>query len=118
KDGEDLPDLANALKDEMLSNQKSDNPKESLAIDAPKVSFKDKEGDNGVFNVSMSLSGGDPQMKIAVPLAGTYSARVADGWPAALDLSGPVSLVLGDKDKAAGVTGEGTVALKQSYTYK
>ncbi len=118
KDGEDLPELANALRDETLSNQKSDNPKESLTIDGAKVSFKGKDGDNGVFDVSMNLSGGDPQMKIAVPLTGKYSARLADGWPAALDLSGPVSLVLGEKDKAAGVTGEGTVSLKQTYTYK
>ncbi len=118
KDGEDLPDLANAIKDELLSNQKSDNPKETLAIDSAKVSFKGKSGDVGNFDVSMNVTGGDAQMKMAIPMTGTYSARLADAWPAGLDLSGPVSLVLGDKDKAAGVTGDGTFSAKIAYTYK
>ncbi len=117
KDGEEVPELASAIVAEMLSNQKQGKD-DKLTIDSAKVIFKGKDGDNGVFDVSMNLSGGDPQMKIAVPLTGKYSARLSDGWPAALDLSGPVSLVLGEKDKAAGVTGEGTVSLKQTYTYK
>ena len=118
KDGEELPELASAIKDEMLSNQKSDSAKDSITIDTAKVSFKGKDGDVGTFDVAMNVTAGDPNMKMAMPLTGKMSLRTSDAAPTALDLSGPVNLVLSDKDKASGVTGDGTFSVKMAYTYK
>jgi hypothetical protein len=118
KDGEEVPELAEALKQEMLSNQRTTGKDDKVSIDAAKVTFKGKEGDVGVFDVSMNMKGDAGLFKMSMPLTGKMSLRVADAWPTTLALDGPINLDLSDKDKAAGVEGTGTLKVTSTFTYK
>jgi hypothetical protein len=119
KDGEELPELGEALKQELMSSQKSGNGKdEKLTVDAVKVVFKGKEGDVGLFDVSLNMKADAAFMKMSMPLTGKMSLRVNDAWPASLTMDGPINLDLTDKDKQAGVEGSGTLKIASTYTYK
>jgi hypothetical protein len=81
------------------------------------VTFKGREGDRGVFTIAVTMKLGGI-FKMTIPLTGAFSMRVADGAPVGMALEGPISLELTDKDKAQGVTGQGTFKLSSLTTYK
>lgn len=112
KEGDEVPELSTALAKAIKDKDDKTN------IEGAKVTFKKKDGDNGIFDVAMTVKSGDGPFKISVPLTGTLSLRMADAWPTTMDLSGPLAFDLNEKDKKAGVEGGGTLKIKSSYTYK
>lgn len=118
KEGDEVPELADAIKKEMLSNQRSQGKDDKLVVDSAKVIFKGKDGDNAVFDVSMNMKADAAFLKMSMPLTGKMSLRVNDAWPATLQMDAPINLDLTDKDKQAGLDGSGTVKISSTYTYR
>ena len=112
KEGDEVPELSAALAKAMKEHD------EKTTIEGSKVTFKKKDGDNGIFEVAMTVKSADGPFKMSVPLTGTLSLRMADAWPTSMDLTGPLAFDLNDKDKKQGVEGGGTLKIKSTYTYK
>jgi hypothetical protein len=112
KEGEEVPELGEAFVKAMKDHD------DKSTIENVKVTFKKKEGDNGLFDIALTIKSGEGPFKMQVPLKGTVTLRTADGWPSALSLSGPLDLLLTEKDKKSGVEGGGTLNITSSYTYK
>jgi hypothetical protein len=112
KDGEDVPELAAAITQSMKDHD------DKTKLEGAKITFKKKDGDNGIFDVAMTIKSDDGPFKMSVPLKGTVTMRVADGWPSTLELSGPLSFDLSDKDKKSGVEASGSLKLNSTYSYK
>jgi hypothetical protein len=112
KDGDEVPELSDALAKAMKEHD------EKTIIEGAKVTFKKKDGDNGLFDIAMTIKSGEGPFKMSVPLTGTLSLRMADAWPSTMDLTGPLAFELTEKDKKAGVEGGGTLKLTMAYSYK
>lgn len=112
KEGEEVPELSEALAKAMKDHD------DKATIEATKVTFKKKDGDNGIFDVAMTIKSGEGPFKMSVPLKGTISLRMADAWPTSMDLTGPLAFEMSDKDKKAGVEGGGTLKITSTYSYK
>jgi hypothetical protein len=112
KDGEDVPELSEAFTQSMKDHD------EKTKIEGAKITFRKKDGDNGIFDVALTIKSDDGPFKMSVPLKGIVVLRVADAWPNTLELSGPLSFDLTDKDKKSGVEASGTLKLTSTYSYK
>jgi hypothetical protein len=78
------------------------------------VTFRDREGDVGVFDVTAKLLLVEKPMKFEMDLKGQVSLRLADGQPAGLTLEGPVTASSADRRLKL----EGTGTMKMSMTRK
>lgn len=117
KDGEELPELADAMKNVIIAHGRP-SEQEKITVETVKVVFKNKEGENGIFDVTMTMKVDAGFFKVSMPLTGKLAVRVVDAWPASLSLEGPLNLDLKEKDKKAGVEGGGTMKMNAIYAYK
>ena len=112
KDGEDVLELSDALGSQVKGND------EKMTLEAVKISFRNRQGDSGIFDVSMTIRTGETGLKMTIPLKGTISVRTADASPTAMDLTGPLSFEIGGNDKKPGITGTGVLRLTSNFTYR
>jgi hypothetical protein len=120
KEGDDVPELAGAFEKKMASEAKDPkNPKEKVAFEGAKFTFKGKEGDSAAFDVVVTMKADVGFLgKMTVPLKGKMLIRVADAWPAAMTLAGPIGFELTEKDKKAGTEASGDLKLQLGWSYK
>ncbi len=112
KEGDDVPELAEALAKALKEHD------EKSSVEGAKVSFKSKDGETGIFAISLTIKNGEGPFKVTVPLTGTMVFRTADAWHTKMDLTGPLTLELNEKDKKAGAEGGGKLVITASYVYR
>jgi hypothetical protein len=112
KEGDDVPELSEALTKALKEHDEKTN------VEGAKITFKKKDGDSGIFDVALTIKNGEGPFKMSVPLAGTLALRIADAWPTTMELSGPLTFELSEKDKKAGVEGGGTLKISSTHSYK
>lgn len=100
KVGDSLDALANAL----LDIVKTGEQKADKATATAKVKAIKEEGGKKIvtLEVTMSLEGSQDKMKMKLDVAGTIDVRADVGLPVGSDLSGPISVELGDAGKLEG----------------
>jgi hypothetical protein len=107
--GQKVDALARAVR-ESLSGKSA----KGMTVGDVTVTFKDKEGDLGVFDVTAKVALVEKPMKFDMELKGQMGMRLADGQPASLTLEGPVTASSSDKRLKM----EGTGTMKMSMTRK
>ena len=112
RDGEDVPELSEAL-----GNQGKGND-DKMTLEAVTIGFRNRQGDSGIFDVSMTIKTGETGLKMTIPLRGTIAVRTADASPMAMDLTGPLAFEIGGNDKKPGITGNGTLRLTSNFSYR
>jgi hypothetical protein len=112
KDGEDVPELSSALTDQLTGRD------DKMTLEAVKISFRNRQGDSGIFDVSMTIKTGETGLKMSIPLRGTLAVRTTDASPTAIDLTGPLTFEIGGTDKKPGIQGTGVLKLTTNYSYK
>ncbi len=75
KDGEDVPELSSALTTQVKGSD------DKMTLEAVKISFRTRQGDSGIFDVSMTIKTGEPGLKMTIPLRGTMAVRTTDASP-------------------------------------
>lgn len=110
KPGEKVDSLAKALVAFMNDKETSDDsPKVSDAV----VTFKEKSGDDAVFDISLKMDKNDPAMTMSMPLTGQMKISTKTSEPSHIELKGPITMKSGDDPKSkAKVNGSGTMSLK------
>jgi hypothetical protein len=112
RDGEDVPELSDALGNQVKGND------DKMTLEAVKISFRNRQGDSGVFDVSMTIRTGETGLKMTIPLKGTISVRTVDASPTQMDLTGPLAFEIGGSDKKPGIAGTGVLKLTSNFTYR
>ena len=112
RDGEDVPELSDALGNQVKGND------DKMTLEAVKISFRNRQGDSGIFDVSMTIKTGETGLKMTIPLTGTIAVRTTDASPTAMDLTGPLAFEIGGNDKKPGIAGNGVLKLTSNFTYK
>lgn len=112
QDGEDVPELSSALTDQVRGGD------DKMTLESVRVSFRNRQGDSGIFDVSMTIKTGETGLKMTIPLRGTLAVRTADASPTAMKLTGPLTFEIGGSDKKPGIQGTGVLELTTNYTYK
>ena len=107
--GQKMEVLAKAIR-ESLSGKAA----KGMTVGDVTVTFKDKEGDLGVFDVTAKVALVEKPMKFDMDLKGQVGMRLADGQPASLELEGPVTATSSDRRFKM----EGTGTMKMSMTRK
>jgi hypothetical protein len=115
KPGEKVPEVAEAMK-QMLKSSGGDG----MDISDVSATFKEKSGDDGVFDVTMTLGKTDGPMKMSMPLKGELHVRTADGQLSSMKLSGPVTVTTNESDPKNKVkmSGKGNMELEASRKMK
>ncbi len=111
KPGEAVTELTSAVTKQLKGTD------DKLTMEDVKITFKGREGDRGVFTLAVTMKTGGP-FKMTMPLTGSFAMRIADGAPTGIWIEGPINLELTDKDKAQGTSGQGTLKIASTYTYK
>src|SRR4029079_10219170 len=93
KDGEEVPELSEALAKTMKDQD------DKTTVEGTKVTFKRKDGYNGIFDIASTVKRCNGPFKVSVPRKGTLAVRTVDACPASMDLTGPLTFELNDKDK-------------------
>ncbi|GAC1355375.1 MAG: hypothetical protein NVSMB47_08830 [Polyangiales bacterium] len=116
KAGESVPELADAIK-AML--KESGGGKEMDVSDVS-ATFKEKSGDEGVFDIGVTLGKTEGPMKMSMPLKGELHVRTTDGQMASMKLAGPVSVTTNDSDpkNKVKITGKGNMELEAARKAK
>ncbi len=109
KEGEEVPELANAITEKLDPKNKS----EKVTFEDTKINFSGKDGEDGVFDVSVTMKVGG-FMKMSIPLKGKLRAHLANARPSSLVLEGPMNFELKERDKKQGVEANGTVSVESS----
>jgi hypothetical protein len=113
--GEAVHELDKAVEEDMRQG----SMEEGLEVSDVGVTFKEKQGDAGLFDVKMTLlvTKLDDPMKLKMDLTGVMKIRIADSFVTSVDLSGPMAISLNPKAKGADtmkVDGKGTVEIHES----
>jgi hypothetical protein len=114
KPGEKVPEVADAMK-AMLKSSGND-----MDISDVSATFKEKSGDEGVFDVTVTLGKADGPMKMSMPLKGELHVRTADGQLASMKLSGPVNVTTNEADpkNKMKMSGKGNMELEAARKMK
>lgn len=114
KEGDEVPELVRAIESELQPKDKKIDNK--LTFAGTKVLFAGKEGDQGIFDVTVTMRVGG-FMKMEVPLKGKLRARLSDAHLAAFSVDGPINLELQERDKKQGLEGNGTMKFALNTAY-
>ena len=116
KPGENVPELADAIKAMMKSNGGG----KDMEISDVTATFKEKSGDEGIFDVALTLGKADGPMKMSVPLKGELHLRTADGQMASIKLAGPVTVSTNESDPKNKVkmSGKGNMEIEAARKLK
>lgn len=112
RDGEDVPELSEALGTQVKGND------DKMTLEAVKISFRNRQGDSGIFDVSMTIKTGETGLKMTIPLKGTIAVRTTDASPTAMDLTGPLAFEIGGNERKPGITGNGVLKLTSNFSYR
>jgi len=69
-----------------------------------------------VFDITVTYVSDDKMMNMSIETKGTFTFRIADCWPTALSLEGPIN-ILPPKGGKGLVTGTGTMKTVTTSTY-
>jgi hypothetical protein len=116
KPGDELPELGAALGEQMRSAM--EDGRSGIAVDPPKVTFKRRDGELAVFDLSTILRSTKGMMKgVMITMTGELSVRIADGHPAKMSADGTLGLTPEEQAKSKGMTLTGTLKRVQTSTY-
>lgn len=107
KPGDKVDSLAKAITDEM--KEESDGMKVSDVA----VIYKEKSGDDGLFDVTMKMAKEDGAMTMAMDLKGQLRVSTKTGLASQMDLKGPITVgTKVDPKSKAKYDGSGSVTMK------
>jgi hypothetical protein len=110
--GQPVPELTKAI--EGLINEDGGD----MQLSDVSVVFKEKSGDEGVFDVKAIVAKTDGPMNISIALTGDVHVRTADSQRTAMKLSGPVTISTAPDSKAKGkMDGKGTMEMTAQRMY-
>lgn len=84
--------------------------KGSMKVSNAVVSFREKEGDEGIFDISFTLTMGESPVSMNADLRGTFRLRVSTAQPTKMEMKGPISFVPG-KEPDMNVVGSGVMTI-------
>ena len=116
KPGDKIPELLESLKKFMREGKEDD----AFELTDATVTFKGKEGENGLFEIAFTMSKGDKDMKMKMPLKGRAVVRLVDSQPVEVAMEGTVELGAGTAPPqgAPVPSGSGSMKLRMTTTYE
>ena len=106
KPGDKVEELAKAMKEVMLSRAKE------MDVTGVHVVFKEARGDEGVFEIDLTLGKVEKPMKFEMKLKGQARMSLKTGQPISTKFTGPVTVGSTDGDQAKmKISGTGTMVL-------
>jgi hypothetical protein len=123
KKGERVTELEAAMQVYFLKrtmDKAKDGKKEDVKFDNVEITFRERKGDVGIFDIKMELKGGEPDvMNMSVPFVGTLEVFVDSTWPSKINLDGKVAISAaeGASGPLADLKGSGTMAMTYDYKY-
>jgi hypothetical protein len=116
KPGDELPELGAAFGEQLRSAM--DDGRSGITVDPPKATFKRRDGELAVFDLSTVVRSTKGMMKgVLITLTGELAVRIADGHPARMSVDGTLGLTPEEQAKSKGTTLTGTLKRLQTSTY-
>jgi hypothetical protein len=113
KPGEDVPEVGKAIENLLKSTCGKD-----IDVSGATAKFREQKGDEGIFDVTVTLGKSDGPMKMSIPLKGEMRVRTADSDTSGIKLSGPIVVTTADGEKKTKMDGKGTMDIESTRTLK
>lgn len=113
KPGEDVPEVAKAIESLLKSTGGKD-----MDVSGATAKFREQKGDEGIFDVTVTLGKTDGPMKMSIPLKGEMRVRTATSDTSGVKLAGPIVVTTADGEKKTKMDGKGTMDIESTRTMK
>lgn len=111
KPGDKVDAMANAI-GEYLNRDSEKN--EGVKVSNVNVTFKEQSGDEGIFDIALTVSKEDKEMGLAIDLKGNVHALVKTSQPTKFDMKGPVKVSGGNGGGKMKIDGTGDMKLSMT----
>lgn len=105
--GEKVDGVARAISDQLKDRG------DGMTVSDVVVTFKERRGDDGVFDVALKLTKDEGATKMVIAVKGDAWVSTKTSWPTKMDLAGPVTIAGGRTVKTEG---SGKMSMKMEAT--
>ena len=115
KPGDKVDAMSTALTEFLNRDMKES---EGVKVSNVNVTFKEQSGDEGIFDLALTVTKEDGPMGLAIDLKGTAHMLVKGSTPTKLEMKGPIKIVAKEDPKAPKMKIEGSGTMSMLMTAK